>query len=203
LLLCFSLVLTYSGTLYTGHSFTNQAISELFAIGAPTSHLVVPLFTLYSVFLVAFTLGIWISAGPNRPLRVMALMMIVNAVNGLVLWNFFLMHMRGAEMTFTDTMHVTLASTGALFGVLNVGLGVASFQNWFRSYSICTILILVAPATLAFLYVPDVGENQPTAWLGLTERLSIYGNTVWQLVLAIFLLRRKIDSKVLEYNKGL
>lgn len=112
-----------AGILYAGYSFTNQAVSELFAIGTPTSHFVVPLFTLYSVLLVAFTLGIWISAGLNHALRVMALMMIVSAVNGLVLWNFFPMHMRGAEMTFTDTMHVTLAGVGALFGVLTVGVG--------------------------------------------------------------------------------
>jgi hypothetical protein len=186
-----------TGILYAGYSFTNQAVSELFAIGAPTSHLVVPLFTLYSMLLVAFTLGIWISAGPNRALRVMALMLFINAVNGLVLWNFFPMHMRGAEMTFTDTMHVSLAGVGALLGVLTVGLGVASFRNWFRLYSVGTILILVVPAILAFLYVSEVGENQPTAWLGLTERLSIYGNTVWQLLLAIVLLRWKIDSKAM------
>lgn len=55
-----------AGTLYTGYSFTNQAVSELFAIGAPTSHFVVPLFTLYSVLLAAFTLGIWMSACRNH-----------------------------------------------------------------------------------------------------------------------------------------
>src|SRR5438067_1452926 len=83
-----------AGTLYASYSFTNQAVSELFAIGAPSTHLVVPLFTLYSVLLVAFTIGIWISAGRNRALRVMALMVVGNAVNGLVLWNLFPMHMR-------------------------------------------------------------------------------------------------------------
>jgi hypothetical protein len=189
-----------AGTLYADYSFTDQAVSELFAIGAPTSLLVVPLFTVYSVLLVAFAFGIWMSAaaaGRNRALRVLALMMIVNAVNGLVLWNFFPMHMRGAEMTFTDTMHVTLAGVGALFGVLTVGLGVASFRNWFRFYSIGTILILLVPGILAFLYVPEVGGNQPTPWLGLTERISIYGNTVWQLVLAIVLLLGEIDRKAM------
>jgi len=123
--------------------------------------------------------------------------MIISAVNGLVLWNFFPMHMRGAEMTFTDTMHVTLAGVGALFGVLTVGLGVASFRNWFRLYSISTILILVVPGTLAFLYVPEVEGNHPTAWLGLTERISIYGNTVWQLALAIVLLRGEIAREAM------
>lgn len=186
-----------SGTLYTGYNFTDQAVSELFAIGAPTSYLVVPLFTVYSVLLVAFASGIWKksatnAAGRNRALRVLALVMMVTAVNGLLLWNFFPMHMRGAEMTFTDTMHVTLAGLGAFLGVLTVGLAVAAFRNWFRFYSIGTILILIVPGILAFLYVPEVGGNQPTPWLGLSERISIYGNTVWQLVLALVLLREEI-----------
>lgn len=101
-----------AGALYAGYSFTSQAISELFAIGAPTSHLVVPLFTVYDVLLLAFAWGVCVSAGRNRALRVMALMVVGNAANGLVLWNFFPMHMRGFEATFTDTMHVILATTG-------------------------------------------------------------------------------------------
>jgi hypothetical protein len=188
-----------AGTLYAGYNFTDQAVSELFAIGASTSDLVVPLFTVYSVLLVAFAFGIWMmsAASRKRALCVLALMMIVNAVNSLVLWNFFPMHMRGAEMTFTDIMHLTLAGMGAFFGVLTVGLGVAALRNWFRFYSIGTILILIVPGILAFLYVPEVGGNQPTPWLGLTERISIYGNTVWQLVLAIVLLREEIARSVI------
>jgi hypothetical protein len=182
----------FAGMLWEGYSFTSQAVSELFAIGAPTSHLVVPLFTVYGVLLVAFAFGVWMSAGRNRALRVMALMVVGNAVNGLVLWNFFPMHMRGVEATFTDTMHVILAINP--FILLTVGLGVAAFRNWFRFYSIGTILILLVPATLAFMYVPQVGANQPTPWLGLTERISIYGNLLWQAVLAIVLLRGERDT---------
>jgi hypothetical protein len=85
---------TLSGNLHTGYRFTFQAVSELFTIGTPTSHLVVPLFTVYDVLLVAFALGVWVSAGRNRVLRVMALMVVGNAVNGLILWNLFPMHMR-------------------------------------------------------------------------------------------------------------
>ena len=91
----------FASMLYAGYSFTSQAISEQFAIGAPTSGLVVPLFTVSSVLLVAIALGVWMSAGWDRALRAIALMMVGNAVNDLVLWNFFPMHMRGAEATFT------------------------------------------------------------------------------------------------------
>ena len=81
-----------AGTLYPGYSFTDQAVSELFAIKAPTSDLVVPLFTVYSVLLGAFAFGIWMSAAAaaaaghrNRALSVLALIMIMNVVNGLTL----------------------------------------------------------------------------------------------------------------------
>jgi hypothetical protein len=115
----------------------------------------------------------------------MALMMVGNAVNGLVLSNLFPMHMRGVEPTFTDTIHAILVSNP--FVLLTVGLGVAAFRSWFRIYS--TILIIFVPATMAFSYIPQLVTNQPTPWLGLAERISIYGNLLWQLVLAIVLLR--------------
>jgi hypothetical protein len=52
---------------YPGCSFTAQAVSEWFAIGAPTSRLVVPFFlTVHSLLLLAFALGIWMSAGRSR-----------------------------------------------------------------------------------------------------------------------------------------
>jgi hypothetical protein len=178
-----------AGTLYADYSFTSQAVSELFAIGAPTSGLVVPLFTLSSVLLGAFAFGVWMSAGRNRALRVMALMVIGNAVNSLVLWNFFPMHMRGADLTVTDTMHGILAINP--FVLLTVVLGVAAFRNWFRFYSIGTILLLLVPAILGFMYLPQFVANQPTPWLGLTERISQYGNLLWQAVLAIVLLRKE------------
>jgi hypothetical membrane protein len=190
-----------AGALYPGYSFTSQAVSELFAIGAPTSGLVVPLFTLSSVLLVAFAFGVWMSAaaaaGRNRALCVMALMLIGNAINGLVLWNFFPMHMRGAETTFTDTMHVTLAGTGVVFVLLALGFAIVAFRKWFRFYSIATVVMLLVPGIVVFLYVPEVGGNQPTPWLGLEERISFYVYDLWQVALVIVLLRGEIDRKAM------
>jgi predicted SAM-dependent methyltransferase len=117
----------------------------------------------------------------------MAFIIVGSAVNSLVLWNFFPMHMRDAEKTFTDTMHLILAINP--FVLLYIGLGTAAFRNWFRFYSIGTILILFVPAIFAFSYFSQVGANQPTPWLGLTERISQYSFMLWQAVLAIVLVR--------------
>ena len=178
-----------AGILYSGYSFTDQAVSELFAIGAPTSRIVVPFFTVSSTLLLAFALGVWSSSGRNRSLRLMALMMIGNALNSVVLWNFFPMHMRGAERTFTDTMHVILAMNPMV--LLSIAFGVAGFRNWFRFYSAGTIVILLVPAVFAFLYVPEVEANQPTPGLGLGERVAQYGYQLWQVALALLLVREQ------------
>ncbi len=191
-----------AGTLYMGYSFTSQAISELFAIGAPTKGLVVPLFTVSDVLLVAFASGVWMSASRNRALRVMSVMMVGNAVNGLLLWNFFPMHMRGVEGTFTDTMHVTLSGTGVLFVLLALGFGVFAYRNWFRPYSIGTILILLLTGVVAFLYAPQLAANLPTPWLGLSERISTYVYDLWQVVLAILLLKKEAPRFIKEGVRG-
>lgn len=192
-----------AGTLYAGYSFTSQYISELFAIGAPTSGLVVPLFTVYDLLLVAFALGVWVSAGRNRALRVTALMVVGNAVNGLALWPFFPMHMRGVEATFTDTMHNTLAVVGVIFVLLALGFGAAAYRSWFRPYSFGTILILLVPGIVAFSYGPQIGANMPTAWAGIAERISTYAYLLWVAVLAIVLLQaEKGTGSRLQTDRG-
>src|SRR4051794_7579959 len=59
---------------YPGFSYTDQAVSELFAIGAPTSHFVVPLFSLSSSLLFVFALGIAAASKGSRMLRLLAWM---------------------------------------------------------------------------------------------------------------------------------
>jgi len=178
-----------AGVQYPGYSFTAQAISELFAIGAPTSGLVVPVFTLSSLLTLAFAMGVWLSSGQSRALRLAALMFVGNAVNGLVLWNVFPMHMRGAEATFTDTMHILLAGVGVVFILAVVCIVAVAYSNWLRLYSIVAILILLVPGAAVFIYVPQLALGQPTPWVGLTERISSYGYFVWQAAFIIYLMR--------------
>jgi hypothetical protein len=178
-----------AGILYKGYSFNEQAVSELFAIGAPTSHIVVPLFTICSILYIAFALGIWLSSHNNRVLRTLAVMVFLNAINSLVLWNFFPMHMRGVEPTFTDAMHSILAINP--FILISIVLGAVNWKNWFRFYSLGTILLLLIPAAISFSYIPLLMAHQPTPWMGFTERISQYGHQLWHAVLAITLMREQ------------
>ena len=173
---------------YPGFSYRDQAVSELFAIGAPTSGLVVPLFTVASTLLFLFAIGIWLSANGRRSVRLMAVMMALNAADALVLWNVFPMHMRGSPPTFTDTMHGLLAIDPFLLAA--VVLGAVAFRGWFRAYTVTTIVVTSALAVLGFSYVTAVIANEPTPWMGATERASQYATNLWYAVLAVMLLRR-------------
>ena len=177
------------GMVYPGYSFTDQAVSELFAIGAPTSRIVVPLFSVSTGLLGAFAVGVWLSSAHNRLLRLMAVMFGGSTLIGMVLWNFFPMHMRGAAPSFTDTMHLILATNP--FVLLSIGFGVAAFRGGFRFYTAATILILLVLAVFAFLYAPEVQANRPTPGLGLAERAAQYAYEMWQAALAIILLREQ------------
>ena len=180
-----------AGNLYKGYSFNEQTVSELFAIGAPTSQLVVILFTISSLLFLAFALGIWLLSGGKRILRALALMIFGNAVNSLVLWNFFPMHMRGIQPTFTDTMHGILAINP--FVLVSLILGAVYFKNWFRYYSIAIILLLIIMVVFAVPKALLVYDNQPTPGLGIMERTSQYGHQLWHAILAVVLLYRRVD----------
>lgn len=173
---------------YPGYSIRGQAVSELFAIGAPTSGLVVPLFSLCSVLLLAFAVGVWRIAGQQRLVRALAVMFAGSAVIGLLIWNVFPMHMRGAERTFTDTMHLVLATNP--FVLLSIVLAIVAFRGPLRVYSVATVVLMVVPAVAAFSYAQALDANQPTPWLGATERVAQYGYEAWQVVLALVLASR-------------
>jgi hypothetical protein len=178
----------FASTQYPGFSYRDQAVSELFAIGAPTSALVVPLFTLSSSLLLLFAGGIWMAANGRRSLRAVAVLMALNAADALVLWNFFPMHMRGEEPTFTDMMHGILAIDPFLLAA--VILGAVAIRGWFRVYTVATIIFTSLLAILGFSYVSAVIANEPTPWMGAFERAAQYATNLWYAVLAVVLLRR-------------
>ena len=98
--------LLYTGMMtfirFEGYSLISQTVSELTAIGAPSRSLWIPLGFIYQVLMIAFGIGLWVSAGTKPSLRVVA----------------------------------------------------------------------------------GVGANLPTPWVGLWERINIFGFLLWNVVLA-------------------
>ena len=184
---------------WEGYSSTSQGISELSAIGAPTRSFMISLFIPYSLLLTAFGLGVWGAARGKRAQRFLGALLVVSGIIDLAA-PFFPMHLRGAEATFTDTMHITLTALDVLLFLLTIGFGAAAFGKRFRFYSIATILILIVCGAVAGLDGPRLAANQPTPWLGVTERINVYVAMLWRAVLAVSLLR--VDGASLQEAWG-
>jgi len=181
--------------LWEGYSSTSQTVSELFAIGAPTRPLVIPLLIIYALLLYAFGLGIWLSAGRKHPLRIAAVLIVAKEVLGLMATVFAPMHMRGSEGTISDTLHGILTGVGVFLCMLPaLVFGAIALGKRFRIYSIATILIFVVNGVLAFLEAPQLAADLPTPWAGVMERTNIYVYMLWIGVLAITLIRAQSDG---------
>lgn len=178
---------------FEGYDPLSQTVSELSAIGAPTRPLWTLLGSVYEVLVVAFGLGVWVSAGGKRALRAVGGLLIALGMLGWV-WPFASMHQREVMAagggTISDTLHIILAMVTVLFMLVAIGFGATAFGNRFRLYSIATILILLVFGALTGLDGPRVATNLPTPWVGVWERINIYGFLLWVLVLAVTLLRK-------------
>jgi hypothetical protein len=197
------IVMTILGAMmWDGYSSASQTVSELFAIGAPSASLVVPLMLTYSVLMFAFGVGVWQSAGQKRALRVAAALIIGKEVFGFVATLLFPIHLRGVEGTLTDIMHGILTFVGVLlFMFPAMGFGAAAFGTRFRLYSIGTMLTFLVCGALAGMDQPRLAANLPTPWMGVYERINIYGYMLWIVVLAIALLRAPDEQFVMRTEK--
>src|SRR4029079_15486921 len=136
---------------WEAYSSASQTISELSAIGAPTRSLWAVPGAIYTILVTAFGWGVWKSAGRSRALRIAGGLILAYGSLG-VLWPFAPMHLRAAlaagEGTFSDTLHLVLASVTVLLMLSAIAAASASFGKRFRSYSIATLAILAACGAL-------------------------------------------------------
>lgn len=186
---------TLAALLYDGYNYKDQTPSELSAVGAQTRSLWIPVAAVYSVLMMGFGVAIWASAGQKRALRIIAVFGAAIGLLGLVGWPFAPMHQRevlaagGADLR--DTMHLILAAADATLFLLSMAFGAAAFGKRFRLYSIATIAVVLVFGFLTSLGAPEVQDNDPTPWLGIEERIAVFGSMLWYTVLAVALLRRQ------------
>jgi hypothetical protein len=144
-------------------------------------------------------LGIWTSAGHERPLRVVGVLVIAVGIIGLAAWPFALMHQRqvlaaGGE-TLVDTLHLVLGMVDTLLFLFIIAFGARAFGKRFLLYSIATILLVMLSGALTGLESPKVAENEPTPWIGISERVAVFGSMLWITVLAICLWRGSVQRR--------
>jgi hypothetical protein len=182
----------FSAMSWKEYSFTNQSVSELRAIGAPTRPFLVPCLLMYAVLEIAFGSAVWGAAGQERALRIAGVLLIGLGVVDLT-GPFFPMHLREnlreTGRTLTDTVHIIVTVVTVLLILLTIAFGATALGKRFRLYSFATIIVLMVSGVWAFLAAPQIEANLSTPWLGVRERINIYGYMLWMLVLAIGLLR--------------
>jgi hypothetical protein len=176
------------GVLWKGYSFTSQPVSDLSAIGAPSRPFVVPLLILYDVLFLAFALGVWGLAGQRRALRFIGCVLVgLGVINVVAI--FTPEHLGEAAATLANTIHITLAGVTSFLILVQLGCGAFVLGKRFRLYSVGTLLTLLIVGALVGLGAAQYVANQASPWIGITERILIYGYMLWVAVLAIVLLR--------------
>ena len=169
---------------WEGYSYAARSVSELRAIGAPTRSFLVPILFVYALLEIAF--GVGVAAGRQRGLQVAGVLLVV--LGGIDLAAYFFPMRLGGTMQ-GDAMHLVMTAVTVLLILLIIGFGSGADGRWFRIYSILSILIMLAAGAWAGMDAPKIEANLPTPWLGVRERINIYGYMLWLIMLALVLLR--------------
>jgi hypothetical protein len=177
---------------YPGYNYADQAISELSAIGAPTANLWRLLTILFSPFVIAFGIGVILS-GEKRSLNVTGALIALFGISGYA-WQFFPMNMRGNIGSATDTGHLVLSALTVIILTLFIAFGSNALGKKFSFYSFLTILVMLFFGFLVGTMAPSVAAQEPTPWMGIYERISVFSPMVWMSVLAIILIRSKKEK---------
>ena len=174
---------------WESYSTVSQSVSELFAIEAPSRPFVTPLLAPYGPLTLAFGLGLWLSAGDKKIIRILAGLMLLYGIVNLIA-SFFPMHLVGAvdSMTLTDKMHILLTTLTVLLILAMIGFGAFAFGKKFRLYSLGTLLLVFVFGIWAGLDGPRMAAHLPAPWMGIKERINIFGFLLWVAVLAVEML---------------
>ena len=176
---------------YPGYDITSQTVSELSAIDTPTRSFWFVLCIFYSLLFIAFGLGIWLSANGNRNLRIVAAVVIFDAILG-----FFWPPMHRREIiaagggTLTDTLHLVWAFVHLILMLLMIGFGASVFGKGFRIFSAAIVLAFIVFGLLTTKESSGIEANMPTPYIGIWERINMGAYMLWVIVFAVMLLER-------------
>lgn len=175
----------WAGKLLKGYSFSAQSMSELGAAGSPTRQLVVVLTFAAGAFLIVFGIGVWQTSASTILPRIVAGLIIGNAVAGLIATLFF-PNRFGVRPEF-GTPGVLLMFLSVLCFVLAMVFGAVAFHGWMR---VLSIAIPVAYILLAILRFATAASSNlgTTVLIGTQERTMAYSFLVWVTALAVYLL---------------
>ena len=180
---------------YPGYSYLDQTVSELSAEGSPTrAFLMAVNGGPYAALMMAFGAGVWAAAGDTRRGRVTGELLVVSAVVGLAGGVLFPMMVRGNEGDLRNAMHAPYGALSMLLFVLMFGFGSRLLGERFRYYTYGTIVVWFVFGVLMAVQSGRMVANDPTPWMGLEERISVYATMLWFAVLSVGLVRSPISK---------
>lgn len=177
---------------YPGYDRIDQAVSELSAKGAPTRPFLVGMSAVWTPAMMAFGLGVGLSARGRRALRATGALLVGFGAMSLG-WLPFPMtareDMRPGTTAANDVGHLAMGALTVLLMLAQIGSGAVALGKRFRWYSIVTgAIMLVCGGSVARLSA-GLAAGKPTPRLGLYERASIGAWLTWITVLAATLMR--------------
>ena len=181
------------GALRPGYSHLSDTVSELFSPGSPNKLLLDPLFTIYTLLMVLFGIGVLRFVRKNENATPMgtigASMLIVAGSVSMTTATIFPQDAWGSAPTFPGKMHEILSGVVGLISLLSMLLlGIwfnqAGIFPGFGTYSFITIGI-VALSTGVMI------ANMGGPLMGLTERITILFGFSWTFILARWMFARK------------
>lgn len=167
---------------YPGYDVANQVISELSAIGVPSRGFDIAIGRVYGALTVLFGVGIWLSAGERRGLRVTGALLVAASIFG-AFWP--PMNMRGAPMQLTDTLHIVWSAVWLALTLVAMGCAAAALGRRFQYFTVATVGVFLLFGTLTGLQGARLAANLPTPGIGIYERINIGAFLLWVVVLAI------------------
>ena len=175
--------------LYDGYSLTDQTLSELTSVGAPTRPAALAVEGVSDLLLVAFGAGVWRTAR-GRSLRVAAGCLIGYGAL-FPLWLPFPMTGRGEGQApgLSDVMHVALGTITIVLMLTAIASAARCSAASFRTFSWAAFAAVLVLWSWSGAYGGRIAAGDPTPWLGVVERGAMAAWLFWVAALSVHLLR--------------
>jgi len=174
------------GFLFPHYSHISQAISELVGSHAPTRTLLNPIFLLYNLLLVGFTIGLY-TKWNNKFTKLGAITLVILCIASILMW-WFPMDSRGYPATQNGLVHIILASIESLATIIATflfGFGLKKKEHLLSKISITAGISLLIIGPIAGF---TVTQNSP--FMGFVERITIGIFLLWVFIFSIIILKK-------------
>lgn len=175
-----------TGRLLKGYSFAAQSMSELTAAGSPTRAIAVSLNVVAVGLMIVFGVGVWQVAGRAILPRIVAGLVIGNAVLSLFATLFF-PNTYGVRPVFASP-GVLIMAASVLFSVLAYLFAAAAYDGWIRVISIALPATFVLLTIVRYATAATPAAIAAGSMVGSQERTMAYAFFLWVMALAVYLL---------------